>query len=412
MRLITDLIRTVPLVTVAAFITLPTIASAFIRKNRIINFDYYTTKGPPSRSFEEKDTIKGFHCLDNKGGARRESESTIKMAEGIDEQRAKAGFVFREDQGPGFTLEMTLKKIYHSTNSEFQQIDVIDTYFGKTLVTDGKTQSTQFDEFAYHESLVHPALLSFAYFNKRGPKTVLIGGGGELATAREILRYTSVERCVMVDLDEKVVEVSLEYLDEWGGREVIKDPRFELVVGDAYAWILNCEEKFDCVIMDISDPIEAGPGIMLYTKELYEHVVTVLTPNGVFVTQAGTADAVPPPYANDGDRDSTCFAPIRNTLNEVFSCVLPYTQNIPSFGADWGYVMAFNNSQNCMGEWKSISPENIDKLIEEHISGGESSFKMYDGITHLRMFHLTKAVRKQLAEDGRIMTKEQPIFMY
>ncbi len=96
---------------------------------------------------------------------------------------------------------MTLNKIYHSTNSEFQQIDVIDTYFGKTLVTDGKTQSTQFDEFAYHESLVHPALLNFAKNNGHGPKTVLIGGGGELATAREVLRYSSVEKCVMVDLD-------------------------------------------------------------------------------------------------------------------------------------------------------------------------------------------------------------------
>ena len=98
-------------------------------------------------------------------------------------------------------MEMSLEKIHHSTHSEFQQIDVIETYFGKTLVTDGKSQSAQFDEFAYHESLVHPALLNFAHYNKRGPKTVLIGGGGELATAREVLRYESVEKCVMVDLD-------------------------------------------------------------------------------------------------------------------------------------------------------------------------------------------------------------------
>ena len=115
----------------------------------------------------------------------------------------KAGFVFREDVAPGLILEMSLNKIYHNTESEFQQIGVIDTYFGKTLVTDGKTQSTQFDEFAYHESLVHPALLNFAHYNKRGAKTVFIGGGGELATAREILRHTSVERVVMVDLDGK-----------------------------------------------------------------------------------------------------------------------------------------------------------------------------------------------------------------
>jgi len=123
------------------------------------------------------------------------------MSEGIDEQRAKAGYLFREDLAPGLILEARLNKIYHDTHSDFQQISVIDTYFGKTLVTDGKTQSTQFDEFAYHESLVHPALLNFAHCNERGAKTVLIGGGGELATAREILKHTSVEKVVMVDLD-------------------------------------------------------------------------------------------------------------------------------------------------------------------------------------------------------------------
>mmetsp|Transcript_7316 Transcript_7316/g.21251 ORF Transcript_7316/g.21251 Transcript_7316/m.21251 type:complete len:402 (+) Transcript_7316:178-1383(+) len=343
------------------------------------------------------------------------SSTSIKMG-GIDEQREKTAFVFREDQAPGLTTEMSLKKIFHSSRSQFQQIDVIETVFGKTLVTDGKTQSAQFDEFVYHESLIHPALLNFAHNsnNGEGPKTVLIGGGGELATAREVLRYPSVEKCVMVDLDEKVVEVSLEYLREWGGREVMKDPRFKLVVGDAYAWILNTQDKFDCVIMDISDPIEAGPGIMLYTKELYEHVATVLTPNGVFVTQAGIGDSVPAKRASEGEQDTACFGPIRNTLSEVFSCVLPYTQNIPSFACDWAFVMAYNNTAGTSSaeEWKRIAPETIDKLIEECVTGGEASFKIYDGITHQRMFHLPKTVRKQLAEDERIMTKEHPIFMF
>jgi thermospermine synthase len=117
---------------------------------------------------------------------------------GIEVQRAKAGFKFREDMAPGLVLEMDLRRILHSTESP------IETYFGKTLVTDGKTQSTQFDEFAYHESLVHPSMLKFAHHDNDGsggPKKVFIGGGGELATAREILRHSSVERCVMVDLD-------------------------------------------------------------------------------------------------------------------------------------------------------------------------------------------------------------------
>merc|ERR1712078_869606 len=98
----------------------------------------------------------------------------------------------------------------------------------------------------------------------------------------------------------------------------------------------------------------------------------------------------PMPHANAGARDTTCFGPIRNTLKEVFSCVLPYTMNIPSFGSDWGYVMAFNNSVGNADEWKSMSIEDIDKIIELYINGGNNVLKMYDGVTHLRMFHLTK----------------------
>jgi thermospermine synthase len=153
------------------------------------------------------------------------NDAAAAAAAAIEIQRAKAGFYFREDMSPGLVLEMTLKQIYHSTHSKFQQIDVVDTYFGKTLITDGKTQSTQFDEFAYHESLVHPALLNFTYnsnhhhqqqqqhhhhqenLQSSGPKTVFIGGGGELATAREVLRHTSVEKCIMVDLDGEICNV-------------------------------------------------------------------------------------------------------------------------------------------------------------------------------------------------------------
>mmetsp|Transcript_50802 Transcript_50802/g.122495 ORF Transcript_50802/g.122495 Transcript_50802/m.122495 type:complete len:367 (-) Transcript_50802:50-1150(-) len=343
---------------------------------------------------------------------------------GIEAQRAKAGLFFREDVAPGLVLEMTLKHIYHTSRSQFQEISVVETFFGRTLVTDGKTQSTQFDEFTYHESLVHPSLLNLTSRNKNNgskPKTVFIGGGGELATAREVLRHSSVEKCVMVDLDEVVVDVSVKYLPEWGGMGVKNDPRFELIVGDAYAYLLNCKETFDIVIMDISDPIEAGPGIMLYTKELYEHVAaTILNPGGVFVTQAGVATSVPPPHADSGDKDTTCFGPITNTLNEVFSCVIPYSQNVPSFGDDWGFVMAFNsttneggdNSKTICKEWVMDSSNQIDSLIEDCISGGSDSLKNYDSTTHLRMFNLTKPVRKQLANDKRIMTKDNPIYMY
>ena len=361
-------------------------------------------------------SVKTTHGNNNKKIKKKDSS----MNEAIESQRSKVQFQFREAVAPGLVVEMGLKRILHSTQSEFQQVDVIETYFGKTLITDGKTQSAEFDEFAYHESLVHPVLLNFKHFTGRSAKTVFIGGGGELATAREILRHPQVEKVIMVDLDEKVIDVSVKYLPEWGGETVKNDPRLELIIGDAYAYLLN-EAKdivFDVIILDISDPIEAGPGIMLYTKELYQHAATLLSPGGVFATQAGMADGVPPPHSDAGEKDTICFGPIRNTLAEVFRCVLPYTQTIPSFGSDWGFVMAFNPLDNKnegkdgAQEWARMDPQTIDDLIEQSIRGGEQSLRMYDGITHLRMFALTKAVRKQLGRDSRIMTKDNPVFMY
>jgi thermospermine synthase len=342
-----------------------------------------------------------------------------KQALAIAAERGKVGFQFREELAPGLIIEMELKKILYSTQSEFQQIDVIETYFGKTLITDGKTQSAQSDEFAYHESLVHPPLFNFAHFSGRGPKTVFIGGGGELATAREVLRHKSVERLVMVDLDEKVVECSVQHLPEWGGEAVKSDPRLELIIGDAHAYMVNCKETFDVIIMDISDPIEAGPGIALYTKELYEHAQTLLNPHGVFVTQAGIAEAVPAPHCDGGENDTTCFGPIRNTLGEVFDCVAPYSQSIPSYGSDWGFVMAFHapsnmkdQAQQVVKEWQIISDDKVNGYIESNITGGEAALKLYDGTSHVGMFALTKALRHHLAVDKRVMTTANPVFMY
>mmetsp|Transcript_11293 Transcript_11293/g.15942 ORF Transcript_11293/g.15942 Transcript_11293/m.15942 type:complete len:201 (-) Transcript_11293:102-704(-) len=119
-----------------------------------------------------------------------------------------------------------------------------ETCYGKTLVTDGKTQSTYLDKFAYHECLVHPSLLLHNLLSSTSTspstskqksnsktKTVFIGGGGELATAREVLKHPSVSRVVMVDLDATVIEVCKRHLPEWGGERVASDPRLELIVG-------------------------------------------------------------------------------------------------------------------------------------------------------------------------------------
>lgn len=326
-------------------------------------------------------------------------------------------FCFKEIIFPGLKYEMQLKRIFTSTKSEFQDIDVVDACFGKMLITDGLTQSAQFDEFVYHESLVHPALMRFARASGKPPETVMIGGGGELATAREVLRHTSVKRVVMVDIDSTVVEVCKKYLPEWGGETVCNNPRFELIIGDAHEWILNTQEVFDVIIMDISDPVEAGPGIALYTQEFYQFAVTKLNPGGVFVTQAGMASAVPD--INHHKEHSTSantmsFGPIKNTLASVFDVAMGYSTSIPSFGSDWGFVMAFNADQkeSAEEEWRMPSIKTIEDLIEQQIEGGLDSMKHYDGQSHCRMFSLPRPLRLELEKDDRIMTKANPIFMF
>lgn len=221
----------------------------------------------------------------------------------------------------------------------------------------------------------------------------------------------------MVDLDGKVVDFCTEHLPEWGGLAVRNDPRFELVVGDAYAYLFNSKETFDVIIMDISDPIEAGPGIMLYTQEFYQYAMERLSPHGVFITQAGTADSIPPAVVEYvKNPDPSCFAPILNTLSTSFECVCPYTTNIPSFGGDWGFIMAFRanggDKKQLTEDWKIPPKGLIDELLQQQIPGGAEMMKFYDSETHLTMFALTKPLRRYLAQDQRIMTKENPIFMF
>jgi len=350
----------------------------------------------------------------------------------ISKERAKSAFRYTEEIGPGLKLDMALHKIHHTTLSEFQEVQVIDTYFGRTLVTDGKTQSAEHDEFVYHESLVHPPLFWSGILSKSSngeatkgtPKSVFIGGGGELATAREVLKHNTIERLVMVDIDPVVIDVCKQYLPEWGGEAVANHPKMELIIGDAHKYLMETEETFDVIIMDISDPIEAGPGIALYTQEFYQRAAKVLTPkSGVFVTQAGSADFVPHPTLGE---DISCFSPIMNTLNTVFDHAIPYTVSIASFGEDWGFVMAFNGSQNQGKELIDLSSEKIDSLIEERIESmpgvpgqkqstsgkGEQALRLYDGEAHRNLFALSKPLRRAIEKDERIMTKENPIFMY
>ena len=218
-----------------------------------------------------------------------------------------------------------VERVHFAGRTEYQEVTVQDTAcFGRSLVLDGKTQSTELDEFIYHEALVHPALISHPE-----PRSVFIAGGGEGATAREVLAHGSVRRVVMVDIDSEVVELCRRLLPNHH-QGAFDDPRLSLHHADAFAFLEESTETFDVVVIDVPDPLEGGPAYLLYTREFYGLLRSRLNPGGAMVAQSGPTG---PAFYRQ------CFAAVANTIGSVFPSSFLSEAFVPSFGATWGFVI-------------------------------------------------------------------------
>mmetsp|Transcript_25759 Transcript_25759/g.34851 ORF Transcript_25759/g.34851 Transcript_25759/m.34851 type:complete len:319 (-) Transcript_25759:106-1062(-) len=285
---------------------------------------------------------------------------------------------------PGLRIQYKVDKTLASTVSKFQHVDLMDLEpFGRVLVIDGLLQSCRCDEFVYHECLVHPSMLLHP-----NPKSVYIGGGGEGSTAREVLRHKSVERCVMVDIDEDVVRFCREHLEE--NHAAFADKRLELVIDDAKAWLERSDSKFDVIIMDLDDPLEGGPCYQLYTTEFYSMLKTKMNPGAVLVTQSGQSGI---------KQHHLVFSPINCTLRSVFSNVIPYNQAVYSFMDEWGWNMAL--TEEGAPAPASLSAEDVDRRISERIEG---ELQFLDGISWQGIWALSKRHRKTLAAETTVMS--------
>lgn len=289
-----------------------------------------------------------------------------------------------EELEPGLRCQYRLDKIIHSGQSKFQSVDLVDIHpFGRCLVIDGLIQSTQVDEFVYHECLVHPAMLTHP-----NPKTVFIGGGGEGSTAREVLRHKTVEKCVMVDIDGDVVHFCREHLPE--NKEAFADPRLELIIDDAKVRMEESPIKFDVIIMDLDDPLEGGPCYQLYTKEFYTTIKSKLNPGGIMVTQSGQAGI---------KQHHLVFSPIHSTLKSVFPRVVPFNQAVYSFMDEWGWQLALSDSNTQSPETLSI--EEVDKRIKDR---GIVDLQFLDGVSWQGIWALSKRHRRTLAAETVVMS--------
>ena len=189
------------------------------------------------------------------------------------------GATWAQDWDP--TTQMTIKvtKMLHSERTPFQQIDFYESEtYGRFFTLDGLMMVNEKDEFVYHEMITHVAMATHPNI-----KRVLIIGGGDGGTAREIGRYNTIEKIDMIEIDERVVRLCQEYLPVTADH-LDKDDRINLLFVDGYQFVMDAEDaSYDLILVDSTDPI--GPGEGLFTREFYENCYRILGEDGVLINQ-------------------------------------------------------------------------------------------------------------------------------
>ncbi len=181
------------------------------------------------------------------------------------------------DEGTSFGLEVTDK--LHEERSEFQHIEIYQTKtFGRLMVLDGCVMLTDRDNFLYHEMISHPALFCHPH-----PQRVVIIGGGDCGTLKEVLKHPNITQAWQIEIDERVTRVSEEYFPSLCSAN--QDPRAHFFFGDGVEWIKACEsESVDLIIIDSTDPV--GPAAGLFSESFYKACHRILRPQGVVVQQS------------------------------------------------------------------------------------------------------------------------------
>lgn len=179
-----------------------------------------------------------------------------------------------------YAQSFAVSELLFEVKTEHQHLEIFQTPFlGRVMLLDGVVQTTEKDEFIYHEMMVHVPL--FAHPN---PKRVLIIGGGDGGILREVLRHKNVEHVTQVEIDGSVIEMCKEYFPKHS-QGAFDDPRAHIVIADGKAFVAECQDTFDVIIADSTDPI--GPGEVLFTSDFYQDEKTCLNPGGIMVAQNG-----------------------------------------------------------------------------------------------------------------------------
>ena len=201
----------------------------------------------------------------------------------------------------GYAQSFEIESLLFDSQTEHQRLVIFDTpTFGRVMALDGIIQTTEKDEFIYHEMLSHVPLIAHGQ-----AKRILIVGGGDGGMLREVTKHRSVEHITHVEIDRAVVDLCREYLPNHSDG-AFDDARVDLVIDDGLKFVTETDHRFDVIISDSTDPI--GPGEALFTQDFYAGCHRCLNPGGILVTQNGVAFMQPEEVAQTAERLDITFA--------------------------------------------------------------------------------------------------------
>jgi len=269
-----------------------------------------------------------------------------------------------------YRQSLRIETILHREQTAHQDLIIFENKrFGRVLALDGVVQTTEGDEFVYHEMLVHMPILG------HGAATdVLVVGGGDGGALREVLRHRAVGRALLVEIDASVIEMCREYLPGHSAG-AFDDPRAEIVVADGAAFVAGTERRFDVIIIDSTDP--AGPGEVLFSEAFYGDCKRCLRPGGVMVTQNGVPSLQGAEVTNSHKR-----------LGAHFADVAFYLASVPTYA---GGVMAFGWASDD----ESLRETTLDGLASRYAAAGLET-RYYNPEVHRAAFALPNTVRALL----------------
>ena len=289
---------------------------------------------------------------------------------------------FLESLNDGIGFWVRSKRQLAHRKSPFQDIEVFETDFGRTLRIDEYFMTSDKDEFFYHENMIHPAGITHS-----GPKRALIIGGGDGGAAEEYLKYSTVEEVVMVEIDEVVVDFCKEHLPDVH-RGAFDDPRLKVLIGDGKKYVEDCQDQFDLMMLDLTDPF--GPAEALYRVDFLEHCKRILGPEGVLSMHLGSPVTRP-----------NVFHRIYSSLSAVFGVVRPYLVYVPLYGAIWGMATASDKTDPL-----TLS----SKEVEDRIQAREiDHLQFYNGETHRGVFGMPNYVKNIINQVPRPISAEDPM---